>query len=200
VKKEVPTMLAGIKRTTSPQTPDSALAARFTRMLLVTVVTAATFCGCGYSIRAPFDKRIKTVFVPVLKTQSFRRDVNLNLTELIQKEIMHRTPYKVVGTPEEADTILEGTINYADKNIVVENPFNLPRELNGTINVSVKWTHNPPTDAEKNQIPTIIAETVNFVPEVGETSLTAFYRINQNIAAQIVDMMEQPWYTDSDLK
>ena len=66
--------------------------------------------------------------------------------------------------------------------------------------MSVKWTHNPPTEAEKTRIPTIIAETVNFVPEIGETSLTAFYRINQNIAAQIVDMMEEPWYTESDLK
>jgi hypothetical protein len=193
-------MPATIKRTTSRQGPAMRLAGRAARLLLIVVVTAATFCGCGYSIRAPFDKRIKTVFVPVLRTQSFRRDVNLNLTEMIQKEIMHRTPYKVVGTPEEADTILEGTINYADKNIVVENPFNLPRELNGTVNVSVKWTHNPPTDAEKTRLPTVIAETVNFVPEVGETSLTAFYRINQNIAAQIVDMMEEPWYTESDLK
>ena len=69
---------------------------------------------------------------------------------------MHRTPYKVVGTPEDADTILEGTINYADKNIVVESPFNLPRELNGTVSVGVKWTHNPPTEAEKTQVPTII--------------------------------------------
>ena len=90
------------------------------------------------------------MFVPVFKTQSFRRDVNLNLTELIQKEIMNRTPYKVVGRPEGADTILEGTINYVDKNIVVENPFNLPRELNMTIAVSVKWMHNPPTEVEKS--------------------------------------------------
>ncbi len=193
-------MTAGIKRTTSLQAPALGLAVRPSRRLLFMVVSAVAMCGCGYSIRAPYDKRIKTVFVPVLKTQSFRRDLNLNLCEMIQKEIMHRTPYKVVGTPEDADTILEGTINYADKNIVVENPFNLPRELNGTMSVSVKWTHNPPTDAEKAQIPTIIMETVNFVPEVGETSLTAFYRLNQNIAAQIVDMMEQPWYTDSDLK
>ena len=33
--------------------------------------------GCGYSIRAPFDKSVRTVFVPIFKTQSFRRDVNL---------------------------------------------------------------------------------------------------------------------------
>ena len=32
--------------------------------------------GCGYSIRAPFDKNVKTVFVPIFKTQSFRRDLN----------------------------------------------------------------------------------------------------------------------------
>ena len=168
---------------------------RVTTLILISLVG-----GCGYSIRPPFDKSVKTVFVPVLRTQSYRRDLNLNLTEMIQKEIKNRTPYKVVGTPENADTILEGTINYGDKNIVVESPFNLPRELNATVAVSVKWVHNPPSDADKARPPTVVAETVNFVPEVGETSLTAFYRTNQMLAAQIVDMMEQPWYIPSDLK
>jgi hypothetical protein len=167
---------------------------------LVVGILVITIGGCGYSVRAPFDKSVKTVFVPIFKTQSFRRDVNTNLCELIQKEIMQRTPYKVVGRPEEADTILEGTINFADKNIVVENPFNLPRELNATIAVSVKWTHNPPTEVEKTRAATVVSETVNFVPEIGETTLTAFYRVNQRLATQIVDMMEQPWYTDADLK
>jgi hypothetical protein len=167
---------------------------------LVAVLMAAVAGGCGYSIRAPFDKSVKTVFVPIFKTQSFRRDLNTNLCELIQKEIMQRTPYRVVGRLEDADTTLDGTINFADKNIVVENPFNLPRQLNATIAVSVKWTHNPPTEVEKGRPPTVVSETVNFVPEIGETSLTAFYRVNQRLAAQIVDMMEQPWYTEADLK
>jgi hypothetical protein len=174
--------------------------ARLLGKLAIMAVIGATLAGCGYSLRAPFDKSIKTVFVPVLKTQSFRRDMNTNLTEMIQREIMHRTPYKVVGRPEDADTILEGTITYVDKNIWVESPFNLPRELMAIVSVSVKWTHNPPTEIEKARLPTVIAENVNFVPEVGETSLTAFYRVNQNLAAQIVDMMEQPWYTDAELR
>ena len=56
--------------------------------------------GCtGYSIRAPYDTRIKTVYVPVFKSITFRRDVNLMLTELVIKEIERRTPYKVVGSP-----------------------------------------------------------------------------------------------------
>jgi len=175
-------------------------AARLSGTLIMIMLVGTMLSGCGYTIRAPFDKSVKTVFVPVFRTQSYRRDLNLNLCEMVQKEIMQRSPYKVVGRPEGADTILEGTINFADKNTVVENPFNLPRELNATISVVVKWTHNPPTEAEKSKPPTTVAETVNFVPEVGETALTAFYRVNQRLAAQIVDMMEQPWYTDADLK
>ena len=175
-------------------------AARLSGTLIMIMLVGTMLSGCGYTIRAPFDKSVKTVFVPVFRTQSYRRDLNLNLCEMVQKEIMQRSPYKVVGRPEGADTILEGTINFADKNTVVENPFNLPRELNATVSVAVKWTHNPPTEAEKSKPPTTVSETVNFVPEVGETALTAFYRVNQRLAAQIVDMMEQPWYTDADLK
>src|SRR5262245_1580962 len=89
------------------------------------------FClaGCGYSIHPPYQMDIKTVYVPVFRSVTFRKDLNLMLTEAIQKEIERRTPYKVVGSPEGADTTLEGTVNYVDKNIVVENPQNLPRQL-----------------------------------------------------------------------
>jgi len=149
--------------------------------------------GCGYSVRAPYSKSVKTVYVPVFRSISFRRDVNFQLTELVIKEIERRTPFKVVGTQEGADTILDGTINFADKNIFIENPFNFPRQLSATVNASVNWTHNPPTQEQLDRGPTVIAENINFVPEIGETSMTAFYRTNQALAKQIVDMMEQPW-------
>ncbi len=175
-------------------------AARLSGTLIMIMLVGTMLSGCGYTIRAPFDKSVKTVFVPVFRTQSYRRDLNVNLCEMVQKEIKQRSPYKVVGRPEGADSVLEGTINLADKNTVVENPFNLPRELTASVTVLVKWTHNPPTEAEKSRPPTIVSETINFVPEVGETTLTAYYRVNQRLAAQIVDMMEKPWYTSADLK
>ena len=154
---------------------------------------AGSGIGCGYSVRAPFDKSVQTVYVPMFRSISFRREVQLQLHELTIKEIEKRSPYKVVGTPDEADTILEGTVNFADKNIIVESPFNLPRQLTTLVQATVRWTHNPPRESEKNAPPVIIGETVNFVPEIGETSETAFYRTNQNLATQIVDMMEHPW-------
>jgi hypothetical protein len=163
------------------------------RAALAASVSAALVGGCGYSVRAPYAMDVRTVYVPIFRSISFRRDVNTQLTELVIKEIGRRTPYTVVGTPEEADTVLDGTINFADKNIQVENPFNLPRQLLAMINCSVRWTHNPPTSDDLDRPATVIQEQVNFVPEIGETSMTAFYRVNQAIAKQIVDMMEKPW-------
>ena len=149
--------------------------------------------GCGYSVRAPFSKDVKTVYVPMFRSITFRRDVGIQLTELVIKEIERRSGFKVVGVQEGADTILDGTVNFADKNLIVENPFNLPRQLTASVNASVSWTHNPPTQEDLDRGPTVIAEILNFVPEIGETSATAFYKTNQAIAKQIVDMMEQPW-------
>jgi hypothetical protein len=153
----------------------------------------------GWHINAPFDtSEVKTVSV-FFKTQSFRRDVEKQLTEAVEKEISMRTPYRVVGSHEKADSVLTGLITYADKNLVVEAPTNFARELNMAISVQVKWTHNPPNEVEDARGPTIVAETTNFVPEVGETSLSATNHVVQNLAKQIVDMMEQPWFNNSDL-
>ncbi len=154
----------------------------------------------GWHVYAPFDtSEVKTVAV-FFKSNSFRRDVQTQLTEAVIKEIILRTPYRVVGQHEKADSLLTGTITYADKNLVVEAPTNLPRELNMTINVGVTWTHNPPTEVEDKRLPTIVTETINFVPEVGETTLGATNHVIQSLAKQIVDMMEQPWFNDNDLR
>ncbi len=156
-------------------------------------IVLALQAGCGYTLRQPFDRSIRTVYVPMFRSISFRRDVHIQLTELVIHEIDKRAPYKPVGSQQGADTILDGTVNFADKNLVVENPFNMPRQLVAMLNASVNWTRNPPTQEDLDRGPTIISENINFIPEIGETSLTAFYRTNQALAKQIVDMMEKAW-------
>ena len=105
----------------------------------------------GWHFHAPFDtSEVKTVAV-FFKSKSFRRDLEKQLTEAVIKEITLRTPYKVVGNHEKADSLLTGTITSADKNLVVEAPTNFARELNMTINVQVNWTHNPPTEIENKR-------------------------------------------------
>jgi hypothetical protein len=154
----------------------------------------------GWHFHAPFDTtEVKTVAV-FFKSNVFRRDLEKQLTEAVIKEIHLRSPYRVVASHEEADSLLTGTIYSDAKNLVVEAPTNLPRGLNASIMVQTKWTHNPPTEIESKQIATTISETINFIPEVGETTLSAYNHVIQSIAKQIVDMMEQPWYNDQDVE
>jgi hypothetical protein len=154
----------------------------------------------GWHVQAPFDtSEVKTVFV-YFKSQRFRRDLQLMLEESVSKEINMRTPYRTVGSPEKADAILEGVITVDDKNLIVEAPTNLPRQLSSTMTVWIGFKHNPPKESEKNLPPTQITETLPFVPEVGQTTLASFQQVTENIAKQIVDMMEQPWFNETDLQ
>ncbi len=184
---------------------------RVLALLLTSLLSSLAGCGTfgrspseggffGWHFYAPFDtSEVKTVAI-FFKTNSFRRDIEKQLTEAVVKEITLRTPYKVVGDHTKADSLLSGTITNAGKNLVVEAPTNFARELNMTISVAVKWTRNPPTELEDKQIPTIVTETINFVPEVGDTTLTATNHVVQSLAKQIVDMMEQPWFNESDVQ
>ena len=173
------------------------LRSRAARAALFVALAASTIAGCGYQIRAPYAQNIRTVYVPVFTSRTFRRDVNLMLTEEVIKEIERRTPYKVVGHPEGADTTLAGEINFSDKNIVVENPFNLPRQLTATLTANVIWTDNrtekPIGDPALTKGGMTVTEIYNFFPEVGETSQAAFLRTCQMMAKGIVNAMEAKW-------
>jgi hypothetical protein len=154
----------------------------------------------GWHINAPFDtSEVKTVAV-FFKSNSFRRDIEKQLTEAVLKEITMRTPFKVVADHTQADSLLSGTITTAGKNLVIESPTNFARELNMTISVQVKWTRNPPTEVEDQQIPTMVTESINFVPEVGDSTLTATNHVVISLAKQIVDMMEKPWNDGNDVR
>ena len=170
---------------------------RVLRRALLVVVAASAMAGCGYTVRPPYDQSIHTVYVPVFRSRTFRRDVNLMLTEEVIKELERRSPYRVVPTKEMADTTLEGEINFTEKNIVVENPFNLPRQLTATLTANFTWTDNkkekPIGDPALNNGAMTVTTIYNFFPEVGETSEAAFLRACQQMAKEIVGAMEKKW-------
>jgi hypothetical protein len=168
---------------------------RTARSLAVPLLVSLLLAGCGYSIRPPYEHRVRTVYVPVFKSVSFRRDLNLQLTKLVQEEIERRTPYKVVGTRDGADATLDGVITLADKNIMVENPENLPRQLIANMTVNVRLTDNTSgeTVEELNLPPVPVNENMVFFGELGETTELGFDKVLQKIARDIVNMMEEEW-------
>ncbi len=84
----------------------------------------------GWHFHAPFDtSEVKTVVV-FFKSNVFRRDLEKQLTEAVIKEINLRTPYRVVGNHEEADSLLTGTITLTTRTWSSKRRRTCPRELN----------------------------------------------------------------------
>jgi hypothetical protein len=163
------------------------------RCALGAVCLGLLLAGCGYSIRPPFDPGIRTVYVPIFRSFTYKRDLNYQLTDLVQQKIRQRTTFKVVGSPEGADATLEGIVKYIDKNSTVESPNNLPRQVTGTLQVEVRFIDNRRIDNKKDYPPNLFQESVTYYPELGETTELGFYKAFDRLADQIVSAMESPW-------
>ena len=168
-------------------------------LALLALIVAFSDFGCGYTLRPPFNREVRTVYVPIFRSNRFRRDLEFQFTQMLQDEIRNRTPYLVVGSPEGADATLEGTITLDDKNLYLENPNNLPRQIQAMLYCVVTYTDNRNREfltrnTPGNPIPpALVAELSLFSGEIGETSSLGFQKALKKMAQDVVSMMEQPW-------
>ena len=107
----------------------------FNRMLVFSVVAIA---GCGYTLGTQTLHDVRTVHVPVFKSESSRRNLDYLLTEAVQREIRTRTPYRLEDA-ETADTILKGRIVEIRKSVLSETRYDDPRELQLMLGAEVTW-------------------------------------------------------------
>ncbi len=151
------------------------------------------------------------------------RGMEVEITRAIVREIGAKTPYKVVSDPSEADTELLGNIVSIDKLILNRNQQNLIREADLVITVDVLWRdlrdgrilsatrpppgltdpapvpfdpnvpEPPPPVVVQPPLPVRLVATGRMIPELGESNTTAQQRAVDQLARQIVSMMEKPW-------
>ncbi|MDR1964823.1 MAG: LPS assembly lipoprotein LptE [Planctomycetaceae bacterium] len=156
--------------------------------------------GLGYQVGAKslFGQDIKTVYVPVFQSDDTRRDLAERLTEAVCKRIESRSSYKVVSRPT-ADSILEGQIIRRTKAATIVNNYSDPREIQGTLNIQIKWRDR--RDRDLREFDTIpwndgsgrASSSGYLVAEYGQSELTMEQQQIDTIADQIVGMMETPW-------
>ncbi len=162
---------------------------------LLLVLTA----GCGYTTRPPFPGHIHTVYVPIFESDASRRDFEFLLTRELIREIERSTPFKVVNSPEAADSILEGRVKYIAKNVRVENPDNEPRQIQLTAGVDIVWRDRRSGEVLRKmrvgapESRAHVRRSVQYAPELGQTYRTASLQLARQLAQQIVSMMEEPW-------
>ena len=164
-------------------------------LILVSLAGCASYRVGSGSLYAP---DVATVYVPMIESDSFRRDLGERLTEAVVKEIELKTPYKVVGTPD-ADSILSTRLIGDTKRITVENRNDDPRAVEINMAAQVTWLirrrvplRAPSTiDLPPEFLP--INQTSTLIPEVGQSVATAQQQAIERLAQQIVSTMEEPW-------
>ena len=154
--------------------------------------------GCGYTVGNGFNPDVKTVSVPIFENDTFRRGIEVQLTEAVQKEIQKRTPYRLAKGLN-ADTRLTGRIVQTRKDVLGENQFDDPRELQLSLMIVTKWENLRTGEVlavqEVPLSPTAIPLTsqTEFAPEVGQSLATGTQDAIDQLARRIVNMMETPW-------
>jgi hypothetical protein len=169
--------------------------------VVLCAVAAILVTGCaGYQIgnQSLYPAHIRTVYVPIFDSSSFRPNLGERLTEAVQKEIELKTPYKVVHDPD-ADSVLSGRIVGETKRLVVGSLSGDPREVQVNLQVEVSWIDRwgeAIRQTEPIPLPTEITDvgaSAGVVPEVGQSVAVAQQKAIGRLAEQIVALMEAPW-------
>jgi len=168
---------------------------------VIALVPIAFFSGCaGYQIgnRPLYRPDIRTVHVPVVQSDSFRRYLGERLTEAIVKEIELRTPYKVVDEAS-ADSVLTVRLVSDSKRVLANNRFSEPRDIETDFFIQTNWIDRrgdlimTQDNLPASPLLVNIGQQANFVPEGGQSLVTGQQEAIQKLAQQIVGQMEIAW-------
>jgi hypothetical protein len=145
-----------------------------------------------------YNPNIRTIHVPVVRNDTFRHEIGVQLTEALVRSIEMRTPYKVVGDPN-ADSTLTCRITGQGKRVIAENLFDEPRALNNMISVELTWTDRRGNLLLTNrfvpagELAFYFVQGNDFIPEGGQSIATSQQKAVEQLAEQIVGQMESRW-------
>jgi hypothetical protein len=169
----------------------------------------------GYTVGPRHNTNIPTIRVPIFHNLTFIRDVEFELTEAVIKRIEAATPWKVVREGP-ADAELNGTVINLAKRHILQNGLNEVREAELTLAVEVIFhdtrtganlldpakpqpqappdlVEPVPTNQPPPPKPVLVRRSASFIPEIGQSYATARQKVIDEMAVQIVNLMECPW-------
>ncbi|MEO0531242.1 MAG: LPS assembly lipoprotein LptE [Planctomycetota bacterium] len=160
--------------------------------------------GCaGYRSGASslYAPDVATVYVPMVESDSFRRDLGERLTEALVKEIELKTPYKVVASPN-ADSILEVRLRSDRRTVQGEDDADNPRVFENELRAEATWLNRrrlPIAPTATLKLPpgfsnaVGVSQTTPLIPESGQSIASQQQLAIARLAQQIVGVMEEPW-------
>jgi len=147
--------------------------------------------GYRYGNLQLFRPDVRSVYVPIVESDSLRRGLGLRLTEAIVREIQTRSPYRIASEAT-ADSVLTARITSDRKHVLAENINDDPRELQIDLVAEAVWTTRAGAPLMQ-RVAVKINDNVAFIPEGGQSMATAQQELIEDLAQQIVDQMEAAW-------
>jgi hypothetical protein len=168
---------------------------------LIVLAMAASSTGCAsyqFGNRCLYRPDIRTVHVPIVQSDSFRRNLGERLTEQICKQVELKTPYKLTDA-DSADSILTARIVSESKRVLATNGLDEARDIETDFFVQVRWVDRrgdlimSHTDVPVQPLLINVSQATNFVPEGGQSLVTSHEEALLRLADQIVGQLEMPW-------
>ncbi|MCA9258089.1 MAG: hypothetical protein KDA61_02760 [Planctomycetales bacterium] len=161
----------------------------------------AGVCGCAaYRVgaRSLYAPDVATVYVPMVESESFERDLGERITEAVVKEINDKTPFRSTGSPD-ADSVLSIRLVQDRKRVTIENRNDDPRAIELELAAEVTWYNRRRMPlapvATLNVPPAVVpgSQTSQWIPVAGQSLATQQQQAIKRLAEQIVATMEEPW-------
>jgi hypothetical protein len=147
--------------------------------------------GGGYQWQSVYRDDIRTVAVPIFKSNVFQRGIEFSLSKALVSQIEANTPYKVVPR-ERADTILEGEIVGVRVDTLSADRFSaIPQEQLLDIIVDFTWK-----DLRTGRILIErrgVEQTASYYPTLGEGRATGTQAASERLALAIVQELQADW-------
>ena len=145
----------------------------------------------GYQWKSVYRDDIRTVAVPIFKSNVFQRGVEFSLSKALVGQIEANTPYKVVPR-ERADTILEGEIvEVRVDTLSADRRAAIPQEQLLDIIVDFTWK-----DLRTGKILVErrgVEQTATYYPTLGEGRATGTQAASERLALAIVQELQADW-------
>ncbi|OHC04546.1 MAG: hypothetical protein A3G17_01910 [Planctomycetes bacterium RIFCSPLOWO2_12_FULL_50_35] len=157
---------------------------------IILLILASFMASCGYTSRSLIDQNVQSVYVPIFDNDTFRRDLEYDLTKAIKEEILFRTQLKIVDE-KHADTILTGILKDVQENVLIENPDAVTIESRVNVFVQFSWL-----DQRTGRIlidKQNVAASAEFIATRNEDVRTGEIEAFVNTARKIINLMERKW-------
>jgi hypothetical protein len=167
---------------------------------MIAVLSLVALSGCAsyrYGQSSLYASDVRTVYVPMIEAESFRRNLGERLTEALCKDIETNTPYKVVNDPNADSTMYVRLVNDTKRTLIVKLPGDV-RDTEVNFQIQVNWVSRTGTVLSQQTIPlpqelVDVGQTADLIPEYGRSMATTQQEIINRLANRITGMMEAAW-------